>query len=232
MSQQRLVKGRFTKGFTLVELLTVVAIIGVLATLTLSALASAKRKSRTALCTANLHQVALGMVMYLDDAEKRPDNLGALFAGRYLKGDKVVMCPEDRSAGWGSILSRSAIASMVSLQPDATPPPPEQPTSYFTPLRWTDDQWIQLAQQGAAAGLVTCQLHGLGKPDWNNPSLHAMEGLVLRGRRDGAVVRKQVYWAADQPFTPAGNTAAVTFMNSPFFQPTAPWSFFSDETEP
>ena len=219
-------------GFTLVELLTVVAIIGVLATLTLSALASAKRKSRTALCTANLHQVALGMVMYLDDAEKRPDNLDALFAGRYIKGDKVVMCPEDRSSGWATLLSKSSLSSFVLVAPGQAPSPPEQTTSYFTPLRWTDDPWLQLSQQGAAAGLVTCQLHGLGKPDWNSPSLHAMEGLILRGRRDGAVVRKQVYWAADQPYTPSANTAASMNMNTPYSQPTAPWSFFSDETEP
>ena len=60
-------------GFNLIELLTVIAIIAVLASLLLTAIASAKKKSRTITCTSNLHQFTLALNMFMDDSGgKRP----------------------------------------------------------------------------------------------------------------------------------------------------------------
>jgi prepilin-type N-terminal cleavage/methylation domain-containing protein/prepilin-type processing-associated H-X9-DG protein len=56
-------------GFTLVELLVVVAILAVLAALLLPALAGAREKSRQGACVSNLRQIGLAARLYMDDHE-------------------------------------------------------------------------------------------------------------------------------------------------------------------
>jgi prepilin-type N-terminal cleavage/methylation domain-containing protein len=55
------------KKFTLIEVLVVVAIIGILASLLLPALGEARKKSRAAVCVSNLKQVSVAFYMYADD---------------------------------------------------------------------------------------------------------------------------------------------------------------------
>ena len=59
-------------GFTLIELLVVIAIIAILAALLLPALSAAKEAGRTARCQSNLHQIGLGLMMYVDDHHAYP----------------------------------------------------------------------------------------------------------------------------------------------------------------
>ena len=61
-------------GFTLVELLLVIAVIAILAVLLFSALAKAKASAQSAACKSNLRQLGLALSMYVNDYEKYPSH--------------------------------------------------------------------------------------------------------------------------------------------------------------
>jgi prepilin-type N-terminal cleavage/methylation domain-containing protein len=61
------IKIRAAKGFSLIELLVVVALIGLLAALLLPALSSAMNRARSAACVNHLHEMGLAWQMYVHD---------------------------------------------------------------------------------------------------------------------------------------------------------------------
>jgi prepilin-type N-terminal cleavage/methylation domain-containing protein len=65
-------------AFTLIELLTVIAIVAVLASLLLPVLAHAKQQAYKAMCESNMRQWGIGLGMYAgDNADRFPDNKDA-----------------------------------------------------------------------------------------------------------------------------------------------------------
>jgi prepilin-type N-terminal cleavage/methylation domain-containing protein len=56
------------KAFTLVELLIVIAVIAILAALSLPVVGAAKHKSQRTTCLNNLRQINFGVLMYCDDS--------------------------------------------------------------------------------------------------------------------------------------------------------------------
>jgi prepilin-type N-terminal cleavage/methylation domain-containing protein len=210
---------RRAAAFTLVELLTVIAVIAVLASLLMTAIASARKKSRTTVCMFNLHQISLALEMYLDDFAKRPPDADNLVSGQFLPSPRSLLCPEDKTGNWGRLVRTTQLGSaslIIGSPPEGTPSSFNEPVKYsylLHPLSWDDVAWDRLMQAGGSAGVAACQLHGLGNQDV--PDVHSFSGLLLRAQRDGAVVRRRIFWTTEAlasgivltPMSIAGNVA-------------------------
>jgi general secretion pathway protein G len=72
-------------GFTLIELIVVVAIIGILATIALPAMKNAPIRAREAVIRADLYQMRSCIDQYLADKGYYPDSLEALVDEGYLR---------------------------------------------------------------------------------------------------------------------------------------------------
>jgi prepilin-type N-terminal cleavage/methylation domain-containing protein len=110
-------KFKTAEGFTLAELLVVVAVIAILAIFLLPVLSRAKAKAQRTACINNLRQINLGIRMYSDDSNDvapspgsaaSPTNFATLYSaykqlmkhyvgvnGASSREDKIFICPVD-----------------------------------------------------------------------------------------------------------------------------------------
>jgi prepilin-type N-terminal cleavage/methylation domain-containing protein len=117
------------RAFTVIELLTVVAIIGILAALLLSVIGRARERGRRLGCAGNLRQIGQGIAMYADDYYQRvpyaTTNVVAVrpifdrsnhsfgLLSNYVNGSFAIFkCPSDRRTPARSITN---FASFVTI---------------------------------------------------------------------------------------------------------------------
>jgi prepilin-type N-terminal cleavage/methylation domain-containing protein len=143
---------RSQSGFTLVEVLAVVVIIGLLCGLLLPVLAAAREKARQGRCISNLRQLGQAFIMYMHDYEERPLRVRSLADGGYIRDSAILLCPNDPVGNWGGIYYDEV------RRPHMSPDPIRY--SYITGL--SSEQWIwdERMKAGESAGIAICQLHG------------------------------------------------------------------------
>lgn len=143
---------RCAQGFTLVELLTVIAIVGLLLALLLPVIGRAVEASRRSACASNLSQIQKAATVYTSD------NLGVYFTPR-LDGGKYVQ----------NAFNTSDVPRLMSVGL-MNAPPPGKGTHYIPSVVWDcpsrgyrsqwNPQWSQYN--------VGYQYFG-GIPTWYNP---------------------------------------------------------------
>jgi hypothetical protein len=209
-------------------LLTVVAIIAVLASLALTALASAKKKARTTICTSNLHQFCLALGTFLDESGGKRPSVDSLVTNKYLTSTNCLLCPEDKTSNWGQLVQTGGFSMVEPLAAGVVN------FSYLVqPLQWDNAEWRILQDSGSKAGVAACQLHGLGNQD--HPNLRNYSGLLLRAQLDGSVIRRQFFWsgvtggigpAAALGVNPLSNAQASLDPLQIFFDDPANWKSY------
>jgi len=111
-------KAHRSPGFTLIEMLTVISIIGLLVGMLLPALNGARERGRQVACQSNLHQLGLAILVYAGDYQnhtppayqiENPTTItwyDLLVTNNYASG-KVFQCPDDRRFNLNPLIPRS-----------------------------------------------------------------------------------------------------------------------------
>lgn len=105
MKQSPIKLGRQGVAFTLIELMVVIAVIGILAALLLPALSRAKESAKRSACLGNMRQLSTALQMYAHDDQRQSlsakvdsedQDLNWLNKG-YLDNPKVFICPSTQN---------------------------------------------------------------------------------------------------------------------------------------
>lgn len=106
--------GKPVVGFTLIELLVVIAIIAILAAILFPVFAQARDKARQTACLSNSKQIALGMMMYVQDYDETYAMGGYNVNGQnsrwyrdmhpYVKNIEVYRCPNKTGGNFSPTL--------------------------------------------------------------------------------------------------------------------------------
>lgn len=227
-------------GFTVVELLSVLAAAGVVLTLVSSMVANAQVRGQRLVCMDNLRLVSRAVHIYSQENGKRPRSYSRVMTA--LPGSvKPIhfLCPADpalrgaptreraTNSYWGNYANPSQETwsqtdirepELGSWSAELAEVKETEPFSYLHPLGWRRPAWQRLVGQGKDFGTAVCQLHGVRVPPAPGgaafkPYLQ-YEGEVFRGTDDGTVVKRKVFRPGATAEGPPGSDY--------------PWEFYTD----
>jgi prepilin-type processing-associated H-X9-DG protein/prepilin-type N-terminal cleavage/methylation domain-containing protein len=86
---------QMSRGFTLVEILIVLAVLMILAALLFPVFGRVREKGRLSACQSNLKQIILGVQQYIQDNDSRPPSFGNWREATtgYIKNPNIFRCP-------------------------------------------------------------------------------------------------------------------------------------------
>lgn len=116
------VRGRMrAHGFTLVELLVVIAVIAILAAILFPVFAQAREKARAVSCLSNERQIGLAYTMYATDYDGflplTNHSVGSSWVEQcqpYIKNRQIYRCPSDSSVNWTAPVPPSRVLRKAS----------------------------------------------------------------------------------------------------------------------
>ena len=117
-----------SKGFTLIELMIVVAIIGILAAVAIPAFLRYIKQSKTAEATSNIEKIAKGAIAYFEKNHLSERGVDAKTLDKQFP-NKEVFTPGAKGAVAASLCNNGS-----SIKADMTKPE----------YKFTDDQWVAL----------------------------------------------------------------------------------------
>lgn len=182
---------RRLSGLTLLELLTVLLIVGLLSALLLAVVSEARKRSYRTVCTSNLRQLVVAVAMYREDYGELPH--AQVLAFPYVKEKSLYACPADpfrtgSGAGymgryWARVYGRQMAVSYEYIREITR-----------------GDEYPRLIKADTNHGVFVCPLHDKCNwdgvvPDYAAGRVHCLDG-VLRARIDGSVqwVRVPMRW--------------------------------------
>jgi prepilin-type N-terminal cleavage/methylation domain-containing protein len=169
------------RGFTLMELLTVLAILALLIALLLPVVTIARRRAQMAPCISNLKQIYLAWSLY---KEENNDQWAPGIKALVSQGNKAIFrCPDDTHNGLNRRQSLSA-GTAISYY-------------YLLDLSPLPEFSQALAEKDPNYGIVVCILHGkidamALQPEFLLRAVPLADGVVQRLRLDGSVQHANV----------------------------------------
>lgn len=178
-------------GLTLLELLTVLLIIGLLSALLLAVFSEARKRSYRTVCKSNLRQLVAAVVMYREDYGELPH--AQVLAFPYVKEKSLYACPSDPfRTGSGAGYMGRYWAQVYGYQMAVS-------YEYVREITRGDDQYTRLVVADTNHGVFVCPLHD--QCDWGLTSIDPAGRVscldrVLRARVDGSIqwIRVPMRW--------------------------------------
>lgn len=193
-------------GFTLVELLTVIAIVAILVAILFPVYMLARRAGQRTVCISNLRQIGLAMRMYRDDYDELPPYLSKVYP--YVRKRRLFVCPVDPLAGQHSV--ETSLGDAFRLEGNYYLP---SGVSYTYVPNWAIARLLGWWQAGPPYGegkwgdltpLSECHWHWarVFQPTWQTDRLTQARGWVLVLTFGGSVRKLRAETPPEQ-FSPA-----------------------------